>query len=119
MAMQRAERRNAQAVTGVPNVTFDLVAVLHNKLEAIAAYEAYKRDAEEAGHRQAAAFFDQCQQADRTAARHLRELLAQDLRVAKAAEDDALVTEAAEESFPASDSPAFAVGARRTEDTLA
>jgi hypothetical protein len=55
--------------------------VLHNKLEAIAAYEVYKQDAREAGHRQAEAFFDHCQQFERTAVQQLRELLAQDLSV--------------------------------------
>ena len=81
MTIEQAERRNAERISGVPNVTFDLTAVLHNKLEAIAAYEVYKQDAREAGHRQAEAFFDQCQQFDRTAVQQLRELLAQHLAV--------------------------------------
>ena len=34
-----------------------------------------------AGHRQAEAFFDQCQQFERTAVQQLRELLAQDLSI--------------------------------------
>jgi LmbE family N-acetylglucosaminyl deacetylase len=81
MTIEQAERRNTERITGVPNVTFDLTAVLHNKLEAIAAYEVYKQDAREVGHRQAEAFFDQCQQFDRTAVQQLRELLAQDLSI--------------------------------------
>jgi len=81
MQIEQAKRQNAERISGVPNVTFDLTAVLHNKLEAIAAYEVYKQDAREAGHRQAEAFFDHCQQFERTAVQQLRELLAQDLSV--------------------------------------
>jgi LmbE family N-acetylglucosaminyl deacetylase len=81
MQIEQAKRQNAERISGVPNVTFDLTAVLHNKLEAIAAYELYKQDAREAGHRQAEAFFDQCQQFERTAVQQLRELLAQDLSI--------------------------------------
>ena len=81
MVIERVERQNAERISGVPNVTFDLTAELHNKLEAIAAYEVYKQDAREAGHRQAEAFFDHCQQFERTAVQQLRELLAQNLSV--------------------------------------
>jgi LmbE family N-acetylglucosaminyl deacetylase len=81
MQIEQAKRQNAERISGVPNVTFDLTALLHNKLEAIAAYEVYKQDAREAGHRQAEAFFDHCQQFERTAVQQLRELLAQDLSV--------------------------------------
>jgi hypothetical protein len=81
MVIEHSARRNTERITGVPNVTFDLTAVLHNKLEAIAAYEIYKQDAREAGHHQAEAFFDQCQQFDRTSVQQLRELLAQNLSV--------------------------------------
>jgi LmbE family N-acetylglucosaminyl deacetylase len=81
MLTEQAKRQNAERISGVPNVTFDLAAVLHNKLEAIAAYEVYKQDAREAGHRQAEAFFDQCQQFERTAVQQLREMLAQNLSV--------------------------------------
>ncbi len=81
MAIEQAERESAERISGVPNVAFDLIAVLHNKLEAIAAYEVYKQDAREAGHRQAEAFFDQCQQFERTAVQQLRELLAQNLSI--------------------------------------
>jgi LmbE family N-acetylglucosaminyl deacetylase len=81
MQTEQAKRQTAERISGVPNVAFDLVAVLHNKLEAIAAYELYKQDARQAGHRQAEAFFDQCQQFDRTAVQQLREMLAQNLSV--------------------------------------
>jgi hypothetical protein len=81
MVMEQAERQNAERISGVANITFDLVAVLHNKLEEIAAYEVYKQDAQAAGHRQAETFFDQCQQFDRTAVQQLREILAQNLSV--------------------------------------
>ena len=81
MVMEHSQRRNTERITGVPNVTFDLMAVLHNKLEAIAAYEVYKQDAREAGHGLAEAFFDHCQQFERTSVQQLREMLAQNLSV--------------------------------------
>jgi hypothetical protein len=81
MLTEQAKRQNAERISGVPNVTFDLTAVLHNTLEAIAAYEVYKQDAREAGHHQAEAFFDQCQQVERTAVQQLREMLVQNLSV--------------------------------------
>ena len=60
MVMERAERHGAERVSGIPNLTFDLVSMLHEKLEAITVYEVYQRDAEEAGHTQAAALIEHC-----------------------------------------------------------
>ena len=73
-------KRGAERISGVPNVTYDLVAVLHNKLDAIAAMEIYKQDAQGAGHREAEAFFDQCQREDRAAVERLRGLLGSQLQ---------------------------------------
>ena len=73
-------KRGAERISGVPNVTYDLVAVLHNKLDAIAAMEIYKQDAQGAGHREAEAFFDQCQRDDRAAVERLRGLLSSQLQ---------------------------------------
>jgi hypothetical protein len=44
MVIEQAKRSTHQ-VTGIPNVTYDLISVMHNKLQAIAAIEGYKEDA--------------------------------------------------------------------------
>jgi hypothetical protein len=104
MVMEHAERQNAERISGVANLTFDLVAVLHEKLKAIAVYEVYKRDAEEAGDRQATALFGQFQEADRTAVQQLRDMLGQTLRAGSTGTStsraDALINEASQETFP-------------------
>ena len=76
---EQAMRRDAERLSGVPNVTYDFIAVMHNKLDAIAAYEIYKHDAREAADREAEAFFDQCQRAERADVERLRGLLSQRL----------------------------------------
>jgi hypothetical protein len=48
MAMELAKRRSS-SVSGISNIAYDLMTVLHNKLEAIAALEEYKLDATDAG----------------------------------------------------------------------
>jgi hypothetical protein len=78
MAMEQA-KRTAERISGVPNVTYDLIAVLYNKLEGIAAMEGYRRDAEQAGDREAATLFGECQRRDRTDVERLRGMLAQRL----------------------------------------
>ena len=50
-------KRQTERVTGVSNVAYDLMVVLTNKLEGIAALEDYKLDAEEAGDREVHALF--------------------------------------------------------------
>jgi hypothetical protein len=80
--MDRAEaidqveaKRDASAITGVSNVAYDLMVVLTNKLEAIAAIEEYKLDAAEAGDTEARALFDQIEQTERAAIEQLRGLV--------------------------------------------
>jgi LmbE family N-acetylglucosaminyl deacetylase len=73
-------KRQSEHLSGVPNVTYDLIAVLHNKLDAVAAMEQYKRDAQEAGNRDAESFFDQCQQTDRSDIERLRSLVVDSLQ---------------------------------------
>ena len=73
-------KRGAERISGIPNVTYDLIAVLHNKLDAIAAMEIYKQDARDAGIREAESFFDQCQRDDRAAVEQLRGLLSSQLQ---------------------------------------
>lgn len=67
---QRLER-----VSGVSNVAFDLLVVLTNKLEGIAALEAYKRDADEIGDRPVRELFDRLESRMREDVDELRELL--------------------------------------------
>lgn len=121
------ERRRAERVTGVSNLTYDLVAMLHEKLEAITIYEIYKQDAREAGNGRALSLFDHCQELDRSVIQHIRNLLSQELVVRDGAVDQfdwtgtamqrggdlspltslELVDDASEDSFPASDPPSF------------
>jgi hypothetical protein len=120
---------SAEHATGVTNLAFDLVSLLHNKLEAVAAMEIYKRDAELAGYSHVREFIAECQEADRKAIRHLRALVAHQLVIdlegegdpaAVAAErqpqefpepkEQEIVQSASEDSFPASDPPAYNIG---------
>lgn len=48
MELDRAKQQSEQ-ISGVSNVAYDLMAVMTNKLEGIAAMEEYKLDAEDAG----------------------------------------------------------------------
>jgi hypothetical protein len=43
MVIEQAKRSTEQ-ITGISNVTYDLISVIHNKLQAIAAIEGYKQD---------------------------------------------------------------------------
>jgi len=147
------ERESIEHVSGVSNVAFDLIALLHNKLEAIKALETYKRDAQMGGFHHIYDFFEQCQENDRRTVDHLRAMVANQLVVGLEehhgfgdedtmpvpgrAQDDnqpepqsgrpglvrkpeapesELVTEASEESFPASDPPAYTTGRDHTTD---
>jgi hypothetical protein len=126
MVMEHAERQAAERVSGIPNLTYDLVSMLHEKLEAITVYEVYQRDAEDAGNSQAAALIEHCRQTDLAVVQKLRMMLVQELggqAVSAQAQDreastpvnrggelasidrETPVDEASDESFPASDPP--------------
>lgn len=45
MVIEQAKRTTDQ-ITGISNVTYDLISVMHNKLQAIASIEGYKLDAQ-------------------------------------------------------------------------
>ena len=127
MVIEKAERRDAERVSGVSNLTYDLISLLHNKLEAISAYEMYRQDAREVRHEQAEALFDYCLAKDRAIVDRLRTLLVEQLgakpegQVTKEEADTLLqrggdlsptkaeeeVDDASEDSFPASDPPSF------------
>jgi len=80
--MERAEaiaqveaKYDVGSVTGVTNVAYDLMVVLTNKLEAIAAIEEYKIDAAEVGDTEAHALFERIEQSERDAIDALRNLV--------------------------------------------
>ena len=123
MVMERAERKGAERVSGVPNLTYDLIALLHEKLEAITVYEIYKQDAADAGNTRACALFEHCQETDRSVVQSLRKILAEELN-GKVDEPEKgtpvdrggdlsplsspeVVDDASEDSFPASDPPSY------------
>jgi hypothetical protein len=80
MAEMETAKRRSERVTGVPNVAYDLMVVLTNKLEGIAAMEEYKLDAEAAGDQEVRALFEKVERRDREDVDELRELLVQRLQ---------------------------------------
>ncbi|MBI4499476.1 MAG: hypothetical protein HY689_16435 [Chloroflexi bacterium] len=77
--MTMEAKRQSEQVSGIPNVTYDLMAVLTNKLEGIAAMEEYKLDARESGDQEAAGIFEQLEQRAREDVQKLKTLLARRL----------------------------------------
>lgn len=59
MTSQVEMKRKSEEASGISNITFDLLTVLQNKLDGIAALEEYKLDCEDAGEREALAVFDE------------------------------------------------------------
>lgn len=78
MAQEQAKRRS-EIISGVSNVAYDLLALLYNQLEEIAAIEEYKIDAEDAGDQEMLALLDQLQQRARDDVDLLRSALSQRL----------------------------------------
>jgi hypothetical protein len=127
MVIEYAERQAAERASGVPNLTYDLIALLHGRLETIASLDIYKEDARAAGHTKALALFEHCLQSDAAVVHHLKALLGEALGavVEESAEDehhvarpergggltptreDNEVDDASDDSFPASDPPSF------------
>jgi hypothetical protein len=56
------------------NLEYDLITILHNKLEALAVYETYLRDAQ--GNQEATKLIQECVQHDQQVAQRLRQVLA-------------------------------------------
>lgn len=113
-----------QRVSGVPNLTFDLIALLHNKLEAIAATELYLADAEVAGNDRARDIFLQSRTTDLAIVQLVRRMLRDELETTVAdaelaadpperggdlapVEAEEAVDQESDASFPASDPPSF------------
>lgn len=72
---QAVAKRRSEQVTGVSNVAYDLMAVLTNKLEGVAAMEEYKLDADAANDREVRAAFERIEQRERQSIEELRGLL--------------------------------------------
>ena len=67
------QKRHAETVSGVSNVAYDLISVLNNKLEAIAALQQYKQDAQ--GDQDVLQCFEQLEQQARQDVDQLRQLV--------------------------------------------
>ena len=79
MAMEEA-KRGAEQVSGVSNIAYNLLSVLHNKLEGIAAIEEYKLDAQQQGDQEALDLFNEIQQREAEAVGKLKSVVAQRLQ---------------------------------------
>lgn len=79
MDHEEAKVRSGQ-VTGVSNVAYDLMVVLTNKLEGIAAMEEYKLDADAAHEPAVRAAFERIEERDREGIEELRGLLMEHLQ---------------------------------------
>ena len=73
--VQSTEKRNSQSP--ISNLEYDFLAVLHNKGEAIKAYESYIKDAQEAGSQPCVELFQKLRQSDVEQAQEIRNHLQQ------------------------------------------
>lgn len=72
----RTDKKSGE-VSGVSNLAFDMLTLLHNKLEGIAALEAYKADAQ--GNSQASSLIDDMQKVAVQDVAKIKPLLIQEL----------------------------------------
>lgn len=79
MVLEQAKRQSEQ-ISGVPNVTYDLLVMFTNKLEGIAALEEYKMDARDAGDHEVEELFGQLEQRAREDVQRIKAFLIQRLR---------------------------------------
>ncbi|MEH2067354.1 MAG: hypothetical protein V7K47_04150 [Nostoc sp.] len=63
---------NGQSQEPISNLEYDFLTVLHNKAEAIKAYETYIKDAEQAGSQPCVQLFQKLRQSDLEQAKELR-----------------------------------------------
>ncbi len=75
--MSDQAKKQSEQVSGVSNLAFDLLTLLHNKLEGIAALEAYKADAQ--GNQGVSSMLDQLQQTAVQDVQKLKPLLVKEL----------------------------------------
>ncbi len=74
------EKREAERISGTSNVAYDLVTILQNKLQGIAAMEEYKRDAEQANDREVLDLLNDLERREVEDVNRLEGLVAQRLR---------------------------------------
>lgn len=74
MSMDRSDQ-SADDITGISNITYDVMSVMQNKLEAISAMEVYKEDAEDEGDQELHALFNDMQERDIQDVARLKKLL--------------------------------------------
>jgi len=72
---QEEAKRHSERVTGVSNVAYDLMVVLTNKLEGVAAMEEYKLDADAANDPEVRAALERIEQRERQSIEELHGLL--------------------------------------------
>jgi len=68
-----------QKETGVSNIHYNLISVIHHTAEAVVRYNAFIKDAEEAGDNECAQFMRDTQSAAKTTAEKAQALLAKHL----------------------------------------
>ncbi|CAA9565960.1 MAG: hypothetical protein AVDCRST_MAG59-3038 [uncultured Thermomicrobiales bacterium] len=73
-------KKQSENLTGVSNIAYDLMIVLSNKLEGIAAIEEYRQDAADTGDTDCAALFERIQRQDRESIDELRSHLLRHLQ---------------------------------------
>lgn len=64
-----------QAVTGAPNVVYDLVSVLYHTLKSGSTIPQYIQDAQQSGNNDLVQFFQQVQQQDKQRAQQAQQIL--------------------------------------------
>ncbi len=74
---------NTNGSTVISNLEYDLLTVLHNKSEALKAYDTYMKDARETGSQPCAELFQKLQQADMEHAQEIRQHLQQVMQQGK------------------------------------
>jgi replication initiation and membrane attachment protein DnaB len=68
-----SQNQNAEQLTGVSNLNYNLMMILTNKLEGVTALEQYKRDAQ--GDQDVLQCFEAIQEQDRKSIEQLKSLL--------------------------------------------
>jgi hypothetical protein len=74
---------NGQSQQAISNLEYDFVTVLHNKAEAVKAYDTYIKDAQEANSQPCVELFQKLRQSDMEQAQEIRHHLQQVLQHGK------------------------------------